>query len=160
MKLFTPARFAALCLAALACTGAHADSQQITVTANVSGVCKLTAYPNMTFTLDPTSNADGSASSAIQYKCTKGTAPATFSVGGATGGTYNATGANALGGSTGNTDTIPYQITWTTPTAQGTGFGTGSTATTVNLTGTILNANYVNVRADSYTKQVTVAITP
>jgi spore coat protein U-like protein len=160
MKLFTPARFAALCIAALACAGAHADNQNITVSATVSGVCKLTAVPNMSFALDPTSSANGSATSAIQYKCTKGTAPTTFSVGGSSNGTFNGTGATALAGTGANADTIPYTITWTAPSAQGSGFGSGSTATTVELTGTILNANYVNVQADTYSRQVAIVINP
>ncbi|TFZ08508.1 spore coat protein U domain-containing protein [Ramlibacter humi] len=160
MKLSTTARIAAICLAALA-GAAHADTQSITVSATVSGVCKLTAFPNMTFTaLDPTSAADGSGSTTIQYKCTKGTAPSSFTVGGSSTGTYSGTGANALAGTGGNLDTIPYTITWTAPTAAGSGFGTGSTATSVSLTGAILNANYVNVKADTYSKQVAIVIAP
>lgn len=146
-------------IAALSCGfAAAADSQSITVSASVAGTCKLTTVNNMSFTLDPSVVSPGAATAAIDYKCTKGTAPTTFSVGGSSTGTYTATGANALAGTGTNTDTIGYTITWTAPTGLGTGFGAGSTATTVTLTGAIPYVNFANVAADTYSKQVTISI--
>lgn len=143
--------------AVLSCSLAMAaDSQNITVSATVSGNCKLTSFPNMSFgALDPSSAANGSGSATISYKCTKGTSPATFTVGGSAS-PYSGTLTGALA----SPDTIAYSITWTAPTTAGTGFGAGSTATDVVLTGSILNADYVNVKADTYSQTVAVAITP
>jgi spore coat protein U-like protein len=142
--------------AVLSCPLAMADSQNINISATVSGNCKLTSFPNMTFTpLDPSSAANGTGSTTISYKCTKGTAPTAFTVGGSAS-PYNGTLTGALA----SPDTIAYSVSWTAPTTAGTGFGAGSTATDVTLTGTILNANYVNVKADTYSQTVSVAITP
>lgn len=143
--------------ASLCCTLANAaDTQSMAVSASVQGICKLTSVPAMGFgSLDPSATADATASSAVIYKCTKGTSPTSFSVGASTTGTYNGT---LTSGTT--ADTIPYAVTWTAPSTAGTGLGTAITGTTVTLSGTILNANYVNVTAASYAQSVAIVIAP
>lgn len=151
------ARIAAVALAAAASSVAFAaDTQNLTVTATVSGTCKLTAVPAMSFTLDPSVGGNAASTSAVQYKCNKGLAPTSFSVGGQSSGAtgYSSALTNA------STDTIPYKITWTDPTGTGTGFGSGSTATTVTLNGAILAADYLNVSAGTYSQTVAVTIAP
>lgn len=145
---------AAACFPALA-----ADTANITVSATVQGVCKLTSTPNMTLTndagatgLDPSlTNTDGTGSATISYKCTKNKAPASLQVGTSTTGTYNGT----LGT---NPNTIAYSITWSTTYAAGSGFGTGSTANDVALTGNVPYANFANMAAGTYSQTVAITI--
>jgi len=155
MSSFKFIRQATVLAAALCCSAVFAaDNQNMAVSATVSGVCKLTAVPALSFgALDPSSTANGAGTATVEYKCTKGTAPSSFSVGGSTTGSLN----SALGALT-SPDTIAYSITWAPPSGTGTGFGTGSTATSVVITGTIPNANYVNVKADTYTDVVAIVI--
>lgn len=164
-SLRTPLAAAAVLAAALAAGKASAsDTQLLTVTTTVPGVCKLTAVPAMSFMLDPSnSSQNGVASSAVQFKCTRGSPAGTFTVGGVSDGSagYSSGAGNALIGSGGNSDKIAYTITWTTPSAfTGTGFGSGSSAATVNLNGFIPYANYANVAADTYSGTVAITINP
>jgi hypothetical protein len=112
----------------------------------------------MNFSLDPTSTVAGTASSAVQYKCTTGTASGTFSVGGVSTGATGASGSLTLSG---GTATLPYTITWTNPTAiTGTGFGAGSTGTTVTLNGSIAATSYQNAAPGTYNGTIAVSINP
>lgn len=147
----------AIITAALSCSAAFADTQNLTVSATVSGTCKLTAPPAMSFTLDPSVGGNASSSSAITYKCTKGQAAGTFSVNSVTNGTTGVTGTLTNAG----TDTIAYAITWAAPAAfTGTGFGSGSTSNTVTLNGAIAGTAYQNVSAGTYTASVPITIAP
>jgi spore coat protein U-like protein len=141
-----------------------ADTGSLTVTATVSGICKLAAVPAMGFTLDPSSTLNGTATSAVTYRCTKGTAPTEFKVGGQLATPGYASGATAalgaLKGTGANTDVLPYRIDWTAPSVAGSGLGSGVTPVTVTLTGSILNADFINVTADTYTANVAVTISP
>ena len=162
MNAFRIRLFAAAALVG-ACGLAHAaDTGSISVSAEVRGICKFTninplsiVTPTLTY-LDPSSTADGTGTAVISYKCTKGYTPGTFSVGGSTTGTYTAnTATTALAGAAaGNTTTIPFTITWGAR-PQGQGF---STAVDITLTGTILNANFVDAPADTYSRSVSLAI--
>jgi spore coat protein U-like protein len=144
-------------LAFAASAGFAADSQNLTVTATVAGTCKLTAVPGMGFTLDPGVGGTGTASSAVQFKCTKGLAAGAFTVGGQSNGTTGITGNLTNAG----TDTIAYSITWAAPAAfTGTGFGAGSTSGGTTLNGSIAAAAYQNVAAGTYTATVAVTIAP
>lgn len=158
-------RAAILAVVAFASSQAYAlDTGSLQVTATVNGICKLAAVPAMGFTLDPSSALNGTATSAVTYRCTKGTAPSEFKVGGQLATPGYASGATAalgaLKGTGANTDVIPYRVDWTAPSVAGSGLGTTVTPVTVTLTGTILNADYVNVTADTYTANVAVTISP
>lgn len=148
-------RIAALAAIAALSSGVHAaDNADLTVTASVSSVCKLTAVPAMNFgALDPSANSNATASSVIEYKCTKGVAPSSFTVGGQSGGSYSGT----LTGASASPDSIAYAIAWTAPTAAGSGFGDGAEKT-VTLNGTIQYANFQNVKADTYSATVAIII--
>jgi len=145
----------AVMAAALMSFGAMADSQNLTVNATVSGICKLITVPAMSFTLDPAVGTVQTASSTVQYRCTKGTNAGAFTVNGVSTGTSSIT----LNGTAPNTDTIGVSLSWTNPTAYaGVGF-TAGTAKSVTITGTVA-ANTYDVTADTYTKNVPVAILP
>jgi spore coat protein U-like protein len=142
-------------------TGALADTGTLSVSASITPTCKLASVPPMAFTLNPTSALDATQTSGVTYRCTKGTAPTGFTVGGASAATGFSSGTtNALVGTGTNTDKLQYSIAWANPTTAGTGLGTGVTPVTVTLTGTILNAQFVNATADTYSGSVAVVITP
>jgi hypothetical protein len=164
-------RLAVAALFAISSTLVLADTATLNVSATVKGVCKMgtTSY-TMTFaTLDPsaTGSPDGTMATTVGYKCTKGTVPATFKVGGVSDGSagFSSSSSSAasaggdLAGSLGtNTDRLPYKITWTAPTTAGDGLG--GTLRTFDLTGTITYANYSTVTADTYSGAVGLEITP
>lgn len=158
MNRFSAVRLAAVAafVAASSSPALAADTQNMTVQATVVGTCKLGTMPLLDFgTLDQVAApAVNPAAVNVQYRCTKNTAPTTFSVGGSTSGTFN--------GSLGNgTDTIAYTITWTNPTTKGSGLGTGVTPVDVALTGSMTGgANYQNVSAGTYTQSVAIVINP
>lgn len=140
-----------------------ADSQNMTVNATVPGICKLQTLPTMGFSLDPSSAAAGAATATVSYKCTKGTSGGTFKVGSSATGAYTSGTTQATGALAGGTssDLLQYSITWTVPGAYtGTGFGTGSTANPILLTGAIANAQFANAAADTYTNTVAIEIAP
>jgi spore coat protein U-like protein len=150
-------RIAAAALIAVASSAALADSQNMPVTANVNGACKLTSVGTMAFgTLDPAAAADVTTSADVSYRCTKGQAAGNFAVNSVTDGVAG------TGGSIGNgTDTIAYTVNWTAPTAfTGAGFGSTAASKTVTLNGKILGTAYPNVSAGSYTGTIPVSILP
>ena len=151
-------------LAALTAAGAaHAGTGSLTVNATITPACKFTALPAMNFTIDPSLAGPITATSAVKYKCTKGTPAGTFAVGGVTNGTtgYSSGAGGALVGTGGNTDTLQFGITWPAITGiTGTGFGAGGNEETINLTGSIAASQYQAATPDSYTGSVTLTINP
>jgi spore coat protein U-like protein len=145
----------ALLAATFAAPAAAGDTANLTVTAVVTGTCKFSSAPfSMNFgTLDPVTPANQTQTAGISYKCTKGQAATSFSFDGAT---TSPTSVNITNG----TDNIPVALSWTVPAGAGTGFGAGSTAITMNVTGDILGTNYANVSAGSYSKIVAVVVAP
>lgn len=135
------------------------DTQNLTVSASVSGVCKFTAgTPTLDFgAIDPSGTAAIPATaSAVSYKCTKGTL--------ATGVTAN-DGLNVSGTTKrmkgpGAADFIPYTLTISGGTATGDGFGTGSTTKPVTITGSIAAGDYQNATAGAYTDTIVLSINP
>jgi len=149
-------RLAVLAAAAVCAPAAFAGNNiDMNVQAVVVGTCRLVTVPNIDFgTLDQV-NAPAVTPPAVNvtYRCTKNTAPATFTVGGDSDGSF-------AGSLTNLTDTIAYTITWTAPTTAGSGLGTGITPVNVALTGSIASGIYQNVSAGTYTQTVNIAITP
>lgn len=147
---------AAAALALAASSGfAASDTATLNVTASVAAVCKLTLSGPMAFgALDPTSTANATASVTASYKCTKGTVTTSFTVNAQSTGTYSGT----MTGAAATPDSIPYTITWTDPAVY-TGLGMGAvTAGSVTLAGSITNSDYVNVKPDSYSGSVGIAL--
>jgi len=147
----------ALALAAAFCSSATlAATADMTVTAKVTGTCQMVAAPTVDFgDLNQVTAADLTTTAVnIQYKCTKGTPVGTFSVGGSTNGTYD-TGVLSNG-----TDDIPFTLKWdSSAIPDGAGMGTGSEVS-VPIHGEMAGADYKNVSAGTYTKQVTIIVNP
>ena len=129
---------------------AFADTQTVPVTAGIVGVCKFSGTTaTVAFgAIDPSSTGTKTQPLPFAYKCTKGTT-ATISQGLLT----------SMVGATAPADTIPFTVSLPSG-AVGTGFGTGST--TINASGlvSIIQADYQNVKADSYAGSVLVNIAP
>jgi Spore Coat Protein U domain len=147
-----------ICAALAACFAAPAvagDNAILAVTATISGTCKFTTGTfNMDFgTLDPAAAANQSQTTGISYKCTKNTAATSVSF------DADATSPASVNISNG-TDNIPLALSWTMPATQGSGFGAGSTAITMNVTGDILGTSYANASAGVYTRNVAVVVAP
>ena len=144
-----------LLAAAFAAPAAAGDTATLAVTANVSGTCKFTTGSfTMNFgTLDPSAAANQAQATALTYKCTQGTAASSFSFDGAA---VSPTSVSITNG----TDNIPVALSWTVPATQGSGFGAGSSAISMNVTGNITGTNYANVSAGVYTKNVSVVVAP
>ena len=146
----------AIVVASLACAAglASADPTTLAVTAAVSGVCKFGAAPTMNFgTIDPstvTANIPGSAS--VQYRCTKGTVPATLTL---PAGTFAMVDTAVTGSSLPFTLTLPAANTLI-----GTGFGT-ATQSTFTVGGQILLADAQAALAGTgYKASVLLTISP
>lgn len=158
MQKFSLQAIAAAALVLASSSGfAASDTATLSVTASVAAVCKLTLSGPMAFgALDPTVTTNKTASATATYKCTKGSTVSSFTVNSTTTGTYS---GSMAGLTSGNTDTIAYGITWTNPAPYaGVGMGAGVTAGSVTLSGTVLNASYVDVTPDSYAGSVGIAI--
>lgn len=153
LKLIPLATVASL---ALGLYPAFADTGSMTAKAKIDGVCKLAAVPTLDFgTLDQvTAAAVNPAAVNASYRCTSGTAPTSFKVGGATSSPFNGSLSNG-------TDSIAYTVSWTAPTTAGTGLSTGKTPVTVALTGSLPGgSNYQDVSAGNYTQAVSIDIAP
>ena len=146
---------AALVAASFAAPAFAGDTATLAVTATVSGTCKFTTGTfNMSFgTLDPAAAANQAQSTALTYKCTKGTAASSFTFDGAA---VSPASVNITNG----TDNIPVSLSWTAPAATGTGFGAGSTAISMTVDGAILGTSYANVSSGVYSKNVAVVVAP
>lgn len=128
---------------------AAADTGTLVATASVSGVCKFVAVPAMAFgAIDPsTVAADVTASSAVTYKCTKGTTAVV---------TAPASLAMADPGVVGST--LPFSLSIPAGAA-GLGFAAG--AQTLTISGTVALADAQAALAGTgYTKSVTLTLNP
>jgi spore coat protein U-like protein len=130
------------------------DSNTLTVSANVIGNCKFnSATSTLAFgSLDPNSSSDAAATASVTFWCTKG---ASYTVSDNNGLHYGSGSRRMLGPAP--TDLIPYSLNYTPSTGTGSG---KTSAITLNMTGGILNADYVNASAGSYSDTVTLSINP
>lgn len=157
MRILTAA-FIAITLTTLYFAGsALAATQDLTVSARVVGNCAFDSASDVDFgDLVQTSAADATATGNLVFWCTKN---ASYTLGDQDNPTTgDGTFAGTLSAPPGaNQDTIDYTLTYT----EFSGDGAGKTAPiTSEITATIVNANYVNVAADTYTDTVTFTITP
>lgn len=150
-KLLAVAALAAAGLPALATLAA--DSATLNVQANVVGNCKFnTASATMNFAaLDQTLTTDANANATLSFWCTRN---ATYTL--SDNGGANVSGVQRRLND-GGTNYINYSIAPYVTTGAGQG---KTTPITVNLSGTIANADYVDAPAGSYSDQVTFTITP
>ncbi len=166
----THSNFARLAVLAALAVGASsafaADSTDLTVTATVTGTCKLytaaaggllggTALTMGFAGIDPTSAGPATASTEVFFKCTKGSTPA-FTIGGAAASPYSGT---LTGSGTAAGDTMSYTIGWTAPGA-GSATGFAVNAQSVTLNGSILATAYSAAKAGPYGETVTISLAP
>jgi spore coat protein U-like protein len=158
MKLRKLGLVAALCAAGIL-GGANAwagDTATVAVSAAVVGTCKFNSGGSISFTLDQTSASDATGSVVNPaFWCTKNTS---YTVSDDDGLWETGVGARRMKSTTlGTPEYIPYAFGYTT-----TGTGAGKTTPiTLTLTGaTVLNANFVNVSADTYGDTVTLTVAP
>ena len=149
---------AAVLLFALSPLSFAQGTGSITVSAAVSGVCRFTSTPDMTFAaIDPSGTSAATQTSTIKYKCTKGTSGGTFKVGGTSTSPYSGT----LTGASASPETMAYSISWSAPAAfTGAGFAAAAAENSVTLTGSIAASVYGAVKADTYSQSVALEIAP
>ena len=133
-----------------------ADTNTVTVTANVVGTCRFnSATSTLAFgSLDPGTGGDVNASTSTTFWCTKNASDSIAD----DGGLYE-TGLNAnrMRHAAPLTEYIPYPFSYN-PT---TGTGNGRTSPiTLNINGTVTFANYQNAAAGDYADTVVLSITP
>ena len=132
-----------------------AGTNTLTVNATVVGTCGFNSATSIiSFTLDPSSSADATATTIPTFWCTRGT-----TVTAVTNNGLNFSGGSKRMKSTANpTEFIPYSIAMTPGSTTGSGKGTPINLT---VTGTVFNANYINALAvNDYTDTVVITITP
>ena len=135
---------------------AATDTATMAVSATVSGTCKITtnSTPMAFGPIDPsTVSVAPTATSTFSYKCTTGKSPTALT---------DDKGANEVGvqmrmASGGNF--LNYGIAYTATLAAGTGFGSGSTATTITVNGTIPLNDAQNAVAATYGDSVIFTLT-
>jgi spore coat protein U-like protein len=142
-------------------TGAFAlDTAVLTVSAKISGVCKVTTAPGtLDFgTIDPSGGSTANATAAtFTMKCSNGTAATGATDGGTTGGLYAGGGFKRMQHTIAG-NFLPYAITYSGDTFTGGGFG--GAAATVTINGTISSTNYAGALAGNYSDTVTITVNP
>jgi spore coat protein U-like protein len=133
-----------------------ADTNTVTVTANVVGTCKFTsATSTLAFgALDPSSALDGSATTTTTFWCTKN---ASYGITDDDGLYETGANQNRMRNTVTLTEFIPYSISY----GPASGAGLGKTLPiTLTMNGTINNADYVNVASGDYSDTVVLTIAP
>lgn len=149
---------AATILVSFAGFAAAADTQNLNVTATVSGVCKFSSIvQTLAFgTVDPSvAGPIAGSGAAVTYKCTKGT-NATSVLG---GNGLHYTGSSRAMKNGANADVIAYSLVITGGTQLGTGFGSGQDLS-LTVNGSIAAADYQNVSAGAYSDTVLLSLLP
>ena len=142
-------------LGILAANSAQADTQLVTVNAQIIGICKfntgqtpVVTVANTGATIDPSLAGPATGSANVLYKCTNGTAPV-FT--GPPTATVTCTTAPTCG-----VTTMPPAMTYT-----GGGNGSGfSVNKTLVVAGQLTQLQYQDMQAGTYSGTVTVTVTP
>ncbi len=150
------ALFAAV--ATLFATNAAAlDSNSSSVSAQVLGICRFNSgqspvvtIANTGATIDPSLAGPATGNAAIQYRCTRGTAPA-FTV--PSPATVNCATAATCGA------TMMAPTLTSVNSGAGTGFGSGNDKT-LTVTGQLTQTQYQDMQAGTYSGTVVVTVTP
>jgi len=133
-----------------------ADTNTVTVTANVVGTCKFTsATSTLLFgALDPSSTADGTATATTTFWCTRN---ASYGITDNDGLWDTGVNQNRMQNTLDATEYIPYSFSYGPASGSGNG---PSTPITLTMNGLINNADYVNAAAGAYSDTVVLSITP
>lgn len=140
---------------ACAASTSFADTQSLSVTASVTGICKFNSgqTPTIAFgALDPAVGGQVTASATANFKCTKNVSATVTDNNGA-----NASGTQKRLKAAGSADYIDYSIALSGAPFTGAGFGTDLTVT---ANGTILAGAYQNAPADTYSDTVVLSVSP
>lgn len=137
---------------------AMADTQSLSVTASVTGVCKFNSgqTPVLAFgTIDPSGTTSVTATPAnVLYRCTNGTSA---TVDTSVTGTRSMVGQTPLAA----TDLLGYSLSFTSgATGTGSGFGAAGSNITLVVAGSMTAAQYNGAKAGSYAETVTLTVTP
>jgi len=145
---------AAVAVMAMAGTAMAADSNTLTVTANVTGTCKFSSpTSSLSFgALDPSDGSDVSKTSTTKFWCTKGVTETISNNNGS-----NPSGTTMRMKGPGATDFIPYTLSLTKDGSQNVG---PATPRTLTIAGTVLGSDYIGASEGSYTDTVALTITP
>lgn len=139
--------------AAFAAASSAGGTANVSVSASVVGVCKYsTATGSVSFTLDP--SVGGAVSGTLSqpaFWCTKGTS---YSIADDNG--LNEIGTTHRLKHASLTEYIPYTFSYT---ASGTGAGKSSPVT-MNISSSVLEADYIDASEGSYADTVVLTITP
>ena len=138
------------------------NTNTVQVTAVITGTCNFTAANNaagnttLDFgTLDQvTGGAAAATTTTLQYWCTKGEVATGISAGGGNNSGAGCGGARCLSN---GTDLIPYSLALSPSAATGAG---KSTNLTVDIDGSIAEADYIDVSAGNYSDLVVLTIVP
>jgi len=156
MRTLTAAFIAITLTTLFFASSALAATRDLSVSATVVGHCAFDSASDVDFgDLDQISTADATATGNLIFWCTKNASytlgdEANSTVGdGSFAGTLTPIGASP--------DSIDYTLAYTNFTGSGTG---KTTPITSAISANIVNADYVNVEADTYTDTVTFTITP
>lgn len=131
--------------------GIARDNAIVSVSATVVGTCKFISGGSISFTLDPSlgGNVNGTVNQP-RFWCTRG---ARYTISDDDGVNESGTTHQMTNGSG---EYIPYSFDYT---ATGTGNGP-SNPITMDISSTVLESNYLNVSAGSYSDTVTLTIEP
>lgn len=142
--------------ALFATNSALADTQTVTVSAQVIGICKfntgqapVVTVANSGANIDPSLAGPATGNANVLYKCTKGQAPV-FS------GPATATATCTTSGTCGVTSMTPAM----TYTSGGNGVGFSSAGINMVVNGQLTQAQYQDMQAGTYSGTVTVTVTP
>lgn len=158
MKLCKLVVVGALCATGILGSAAAlaADTATVAVSATVVGTCKFNSGGSVGFTLDPSVGTDENGTvTQPAFWCTKGASYTITDDKGVNEAVAN-TAPRRMVHATVVTEFIPYSFSYTA-----TGAGTGpALPITMNISSTVVSADYVNKTAGSYTDTVTLSITP
>lgn len=145
---------AAIGLSSIGTVSLAGDNATVGVSGNVVGTCKFNSGGSVAFTLDPTSGANASGTIVQpQFWCTRG---ATWTLTDDDGLHDIVAGVHRMRHATVLTEYIPYAFAYTA-----TGTGAGKTnPINMNITSSVLNADFINALAGSYADTVIVTIAP
>jgi len=133
-----------------------ADTNTVTVTANVVGTCRFnSATSTLAFGgLDPGVGGDVNASASTTFWCTRN---ASYSITDDDGLHESGVNGNRMEHTTTLGELIPYTFSYTPAT----GTGNGRTSPiTLDISGTVTFANYQNAAVGNYADTVVLSITP
>lgn len=128
------------------------DTATVNVSATVVGTCKFNSGGSVVFSLDPSSG--GAVSGTVTqpaFWCTKNTSYTITD----DDGLYESGTTHRMQHTT-LTEYIPYSFNYT---ATGSGLGKNN-AISMNITATVLEADYIDASAGSYSDTVTLTINP